>query len=181
MDELDAPYIQAPRGLIKHQQLEIARELAPHDQLLLISARQGRGLNRGRGGADVVVGDHLLGVTAYLAVVTHQSPRIGRSVVVGQHQVVGQREGEDQPVALPVGRDESHAQVVEAAWAGPADGPTRELHRPARRPAQPNQRLDQLVLAVPRHPGDAEHLAGAHLETDAVHDLVASVVLHLDG
>jgi len=181
VNELDAAYVQASRGLVKNQQLEIAREFAPHDQLLLISAGQGRSLHRGRRGAYVVVGDHLLGVVANRGVVTDQASRIGRPVVVSQHQVVGQREGEDQPVALAVGRDESHPEVVKASRTRPADRPTRELHRPARWPAQSRQRLHQLVLAIARHPGDTEYLAGADLEVDTVHDLVAAVVLHLDG
>ena len=48
---------------------------------------------------------------------------------------------------------------------------------PPRRLAQPDDRLDQLVLAVAGDPGDAEDLARADLEVDAVDDLVAAVVL----
>ena len=42
---------------------------------------------------------------------------------------------------------------------------------------RPVERLDQLVLAVAGDAGDAEDLARADLEVDAVDDLVAAVVL----
>ena len=51
-----------------------------------------------------------------------------------------------------------------------------ERHRAAGRLAQPDDRLDQLVLAVAGDAGDAEDLAGPDLEVDAVDDLVAAVV-----
>ena len=41
---------------------------------------------------------------------------------------------------------------------------------------QPHDRLDQLVLAVAGHPGDAEDLAGADLEAHTVDHLVPSIV-----
>ena len=41
---------------------------------------------------------------------------------------------------------------------------------------QPEQRLDQLGLAVALDAGDAEHLAGAGLERDVLDDLVAARV-----
>ena len=46
-----------------------------------------------------------------------------------------------------------------------------ERDRTADRLAQPDDRLDQLVLAVAGDAGDAEDLAGADLEVDAADDL----------
>ena len=45
---------------------------------------------------------------------------------------------------------------------------TVERIRPGARPAQPDDRLDQLVLAVAGDAGDAEDLAGPDLEVDAL-------------
>ena len=48
---------------------------------------------------------------------------------------------------------------------------------PARGAAQPHHGLDQLGLPVALHPGDAEHLAGADDQVDAVHGAYAAVVV----
>ena len=55
-----------------------------------------------------------------------------------------------------------------------------EAERAAGGLAQAGERPDQLVLAVAGHPGDAEDLAGAHVERDGAHRLVPAVVLHLE-
>ena len=59
----------------------------------------------------------------------------------------------------------------------PGDVLAVERDLAAGRLAQPDDRLDELVLAVAGDAGDAEDLAGADLEVDAVDDLVAAVVL----
>src|SRR5690349_7082661 len=42
--------------------------------------------------------------------------------------------------------------------------------------AQPSQDFDELVLAVPRDPGDAKDLPGPDLEAHATHGIVTTVV-----
>ena len=115
-------------------------------------------------------------------VVADEAAGVGRAVVVGEDEVVGERERQDQPEAVAVGRHVADAQP-RAAGAGAAAGHVLavERHRPAGRLAQPDDRLDELVLAVAGDAGDAEDLAGPDLEVDAADDLAAAVVARPGG
>ncbi len=61
VDELDAAHVQAAGGLVEHQQLEVAAELARHDELLLVAAGERPGADRRGGRANVELLDGLLG------------------------------------------------------------------------------------------------------------------------
>ena len=78
------------------------------------------------------------------------------------------------------------AVLVDAPRLQAGDVRALERHGPAGRLAQPDDRLDQLVLAVAGDARDAEDLPGPDLEVDAVDDFVAAVVAdrqpaHVEG
>ncbi len=111
----------------------------------------------------------LLGVDA-------QAARKGLAVVGRQHQIIGDRVGQHQAGAFAVFGDIGHAQlgdrrgvavvVVAACYTDPAAGDS----------PQPVDRLDQLGLAVALYAGDAQDLAGVHLERNAVDRQLAAIV-----
>ena len=68
---------------------------------------------------------------------------------------------------MAVGRHVGDLCLVQLPRRVAGDVLAIERDRAGGRLAQPDDRLDQLVLAVPGHPGDPEDLAGADLEVDA--------------
>ena len=128
--------------------------------------------------SDVELGHALVRAGADRVVVAHEAAGEGRGVVVVEDDVVGDREGEDEAEPMPVGGHEADADAVEVARRGCGHVLVAERHAAGRLAPQPHDRLDQLVLAVARHAGDPEDLAGADLEADAVDDLVAAIVGH---
>ncbi len=117
-------------------------------------------------------------VPADRRVVAEDAARVRRPVVAREDEVVREREREDEPEAVAVGWHVRHARLVHVP--GGASGhvlrPQEDLA--GGRPAEPDDRLDELVLTVASDPGDAEDLAGADLEAHASDDLGAPIVLH---
>ena len=88
------------------------------------------------------------------------------------------RERQDEPEPVTIGRDVGDAALVELARTrAPVSRSPSSTIRPADGLAQPDDRLDELVLAVAGDAGDAEDLARPDLEVDAVDDLLPAVVL----
>src|ERR1700730_12501964 len=104
MDELDAADAQASGGLVENEETGFAVELAGHDQLLLVAARKRLGRNFRRWRPDVVLTYPLLGCIENGVSIPEQAARERQLVVAGQHQVVSQREGQDETKSVPVGR-----------------------------------------------------------------------------
>ena len=177
MDELDAADIQAARWLVEDQERQVAGELARDDELLLIAAGERSGADRRGGRANVVLADALLGSCLDRLVVAQEAARVGSPVVVGQDEVVGKREREHEPESVPVGRDVGDGGLVDLARGGAGDIAAPERDSASGCVAKPDDRLDELVLAVARDAGDAEDLAGADIQVNAMHDDRASVVL----
>ena len=97
--------------------------------------------------------------------------------VVVQHEVLGERELEHEPAAVPVLGDVADAVLEELVRARRASGRgRRRAIAPCSTAAQAGDRVDQLGLPVAVDAGDRDDLAGAHLERDAAHRLEAAVV-----
>src|SRR5712691_4149780 len=173
MDEFDAPDVETSGRLVKDEGRELAAELAGDDDLLLVAAGQGRDRHRHRRRPDVVLAYGLLRPRLDRLVVPEQTPDVGRLVVLGQDEVVLDREGQHQPEAMAVAGDERHPVLLEIPRTGSGDVVTAEGDAAARRLAEAGERLDELLLAVARDAGDAEDLARADLEADALDRLLA--------
>ena len=146
------------------EEAQVAVEFASHYQLLLIATGQRAGGHVGRRRPDVVLLDGLERPLAGRPLVPDQSARVRLGEVVGQDQVVGQREGQHEPEAVSVGGHERQAQLVDFAGAHRRHVVAFEQDLPAARAAQADDRLDQLVLAVASDARDTEDLARADVE-----------------
>ena len=89
VDELDAADVEAAGRLVEDEQPQVAVELARDDDLLLVAARQRRGLRLGDGRPDVERLDPLLGRRLDRRVVAQHPARVRLAVVAGQDEVVG--------------------------------------------------------------------------------------------
>ena len=90
-----------------------------------------------------------------------------RLVEALEHEVAGHRVAGDEPVLLAVLGDVGDAEPVDRARLVVGDVATVQRDRPALGRAHPAQRLDELALAVALDAGDADDLAGAHLQVEA--------------
>ena len=169
VDELDAADVEAARRLVEDEQLQVAVELARDDDLLLVPARQ-------RARADprpTASGRRTSSIAARAAlvdrVVVAQDPAGVRRAVVARSgrgcrrpRTAGRaRTGGGRP-----GRRRRQPRSSRAGWR-PVTSLPSSATVPAGRLAQADDRLDELVLAVAGHAGDAEDLAGPDLEVDA--------------
>ncbi len=163
------PTSTTARRLRRHEQPQVAGELAGHDDLLLVAAGE---LARGRGdagGADVVLLELLAregvaGADLQGAVTDERRP--GEAAV--EHEVLGDRELADQAIHLPVLGDEAHPGVEDLAHGAARRAPAIERDRAGHVLLQSEQRLGELGLAVALDAGDREHLAAADGEADVV-------------
>ncbi len=154
-------------------------ELARHDDLLLVSAREVRGVDRLARRPDVEGGDALPRDVAHgLAV---ENPVLGQRwlPVIAERDVLDEVEFEDEPTALPIGRDVGHARVDGVGRIGVRDVLALERHGARRRAPQPHDGLDDLALPVAVDSGDTDDLALVHVERHAAHGLELPIVEHL--
>ena len=178
VDELDAADVEPARRLVQHEQLRLpCRTRGPRPPSAGCRPRACRRSRRSTASGRRTRSTHSC-ARLRIASSSRTRPReYGACVVVVEHDVVGEREA-TAPARTDGGRP---GRTRRRARGGRAARPSSRRGRPARpcprsSCAKPDDRLDQLVLAVAGHPGDAEDLAGAHLEAHAVHDLVAAVV-----
>ena len=98
--------------------------------------------------------------------------QILRVVVIAEDRVLVLLEGQHQPDMVAVLRHMGEAAVAQLAGIGDADHVDRLAveHRrvPDTRAADAGDRLDQFRLAVAGDAGNADDLAGAHVEGDVV-------------
>ena len=129
-------------------------------------------------GADVELGDPLLGVAADRGQVERRALGVRRLVEVVEHQVLRHRERADEAVVLAVLGHEAEA-VGDALLRGVlGDRTTVEGHRAPADRDQPEQRLGQLGLPVALHAGDADDLAARHLQVEVLDHQRARAVRH---
>ena len=172
VDELDAADVEAARRLVEDERRQLPAELAGDDRLLLVAAGQGRRRHRRRRRPDVVLRDRPLGP------VRDRLRRCG----AGRGRRAPRRTGSGRGCrpARSSGRARSDGDRpgrTTSRDAGACRGPLPVTSRPARltdparRLAQAGECLDELLLAIAGDTGDAEDLAGADLEADAVDGL----------
>ena len=134
------------------------------------------GVHRRRRRPDVELGDGLPGARVDGGVVAQDAACVRRFVVLGQDEVVLERETEYQSEPLAVARHERHAGPLEVARPRSGHLAAAKLDGAAHRLAQSGQGLDQLVLAVAGDAGDAEDLARPDVEADPLDGLVSAIV-----
>ena len=172
VDVLDGADVQAARGLDGDDERLFAVQLAGHDGLLLVAAGHAAHDRDGPlAGAHVVLLDQPLGVFAHVAGVDEAGVLELFFLIALQHQVLLQREVEYQAVLVPVLGDVAHVRAA-LFDAGVGDVVPAELDMPVRGLLQPGEAVDELRLAVAVDAGDAEYLARAHVEADAVHGVL---------
>ncbi len=133
----------------------------------------------GRWGADVVPRDALGGRFLDGREVAQDAVRERFAVVARQDHVVRQGERQDQAEPVAIGRHVGDPRLVHRPRAVRRHVVAGQLDPAACDLAQPDDRLDELVLPVARDAGDPEDLARADLEVDATDSRVATVVRDL--
>ncbi len=103
--------------------------------------------------------------------------REGRHIVAAQRHVVGHAHRGHTAVAQGLFGQAAHLQRAVLRPRGPVIA-VADAHRARRAQALPGQRLHQLALAVAGHPGDADDLAGAHVQVEPVHRGLAAIAFH---
>ena len=176
VDELDGADVDPAGRLRRDQHPWAPLDLAGDDQLLGVAAGVGARQHRRRPGAHVVLLDDPLRVRLdRLEVEQAEAPGERRAVVVAEHRVPGGRVIAHQAALVAVFGHVRHAGLAAAARAVRGDVATVEAHDAGVGRPQAGEHLHELGLAVAFDPGDADHLAGAHGEVDAVED---RLVLH---
>ena len=152
--------------LVVDHQARVVRELARQHDLLDVAARERPDARLRTGRPDVVLGDLPDRVALHLALADGAAPPERGLADALQDEVEADRERGDRPLTEAVVADvpQAHPLALPDREAGDGDAP--EAHVPGRRRALPRDRLRQLTLAVPVDAGDAQDLAGAHLQRD---------------
>src|SRR5215218_4743498 len=160
------PHVYPTRRLVHDQDLRVRQEPLPDDHLLLVAAGEVANFLFGTRCPYCQLLDHLLRPAPLLLAV--DEPRAGVPTERGERQVLGHRERRDDPLPLPVLRDEPYASVLRLAGI-------EALHPAPLHPyltgiygVRAKDRARQLRSASPDYPGDPDHLAGAHLEGDVL-------------
>ena len=94
--------------------------------------------------------------------------------------VLGDRELEHEPAPLSVLRDVPEARVEHRRALGRSTSPAGDDDAPTLPLAQARERLDQLALAVAVDACDADDLARAHRERDALDGREPAVIPHVE-
>ena len=176
VDELDGAHVDAAGGLGGDEHLQVAGELAGHDDLLLVAARQRADGGLRALGADVELLDPLAGVAGD-GLAAHGRPA-GELLLAEQveHQVLAHAEAADVAVVGAVLGDVADPALQALARPVPGDLLAVEEHPSLVGAHEAQQRLDQLGLPVALDPGDPEDLTGPGLEGDVLDHLVAADV-----
>src|SRR5439155_24256919 len=177
---LDAPDIQAACRLVEHEEAQVARELPGDDDLLLVTAGKRRRAHVGRRSPDIERLDALLRHPADRVVVAQDAVGVGSAIVAGQDEVIGEREGEDDPETLAIGWHIADSSGIDGPALPSCDIPAVEDDPAAGGSAQADERLHELVLAIAGHARDAQDLARADLEIETPDGLVPAVVIRLE-
>ena len=123
--------------------------------------------------------DQSVGVLVNLIKFKSDALRKRRLIVGAQNQVIGDRERQDQPVALPILGDVGHAQLGDLAWRCICHFLTQYADVAAGGRMEAGQHLYQLCLAVALDASNAQHLARPHEQINVVQYGVMADVLRL--
>ena len=159
--------VDADRRLVEHDDAGAGGEAAAQHDLLLVTAAEQTRLHAGVARADVEALRQLRRAVAGRRVV--EESRAGALGERRQREVALGREVEHDAVVTPVTRHEHDTRLEGRGGARRAEAAARE-RQVARVTVQAHQGLGQLGGAGAEQPGDAEDLAGAHVEVDTVHD-----------
>ena len=163
-------HINAPGWLRHDKQPGLGIDLAAHDKFLQIAARQGTRRRVRAAGLHVEAPDDVGGLRMELP---DPNPAAGKArerngFIARQQQVVRQSQGGHGSAAQALLRHKMKAKLapparVQARCVGFANA-DRGRWRPR---VLARQGIQQLLLAVAGDPGNAHHLARAHLQRDA--------------
>ena len=174
--ELDRADVEAAGRLRGDQHARVAVDLAREDDLLLVATGEPAGTRLRPAAADVELLHEPRRALDEAAREEPAEPRVRRAAVVVQRDVLGDRELEHEAAPLPVLRNVAEARVVVAERVDVREVVAFEAHGARRDRPQAAERVDQLGLAVAVDAGDADDLAGPHLERDVAHLLDPAVV-----
>ncbi len=159
--------VHAPGWLVDDQHARLAQDLAADHELLKVATREGASRRIRRTDPHVEGLDHaprqcFRDPRQQETATAHPAGRVAR-----QHEIVAEREARDGGVAVALFRHEGGATAAAGRDPGAADVLAVDADL-AGRAGQPfaRQRREELVLAVARHPGDAEDLAAPYDEVD---------------
>src|ERR1700722_15695073 len=159
--------VPSPSRLADDERLRLLQDLAAHDELLQIAARQRAGERAWASRFHGISADYFGGIVGRLAGVDEAEAHHVHAVAPGQRAIVRERELADGRMAVALFRNRAKTQAAPLGDAEPADLPPGQSDRLwgwGRR--FPTHRADQLVLPISGDAGDAEDLAGPHVERD---------------
>ena len=140
-----------------------------HD-LLLVSARERARRRARRTRTDIELLDALRAVGEHgRRVEAQQAAAVRRAVVQVEHEVLGNRETEHQPLEPAVLGDVPDTRRGDLMRAVAGDVDAADLDAARRGLEQPDQRTREFGLPVALHAGDRKDLPGTHLEREVVH------------
>ena len=157
-------HVHAPGGLRDQQHLGLGFDLAAHDELLQVAARQAAGGCLRAGGFDLEALDQL-GRHADHAF--HAQPA-ARADGIGacQQGVLGQRHGGHGAAAQAFFWHAVQTQAATVAWRHPADVLAKQEDAARLGPQVFSaERRHQGLLSVARHAGNAQDFTGTQLES----------------
>src|SRR3954447_24983164 len=161
------PDVDALRGLVEHEHLRLRRQPAGEEHLLLVAAGQRRHRLLPRPRAQLEPAEVLVDDAALALAVDDPEPR--DLVEVRERRVLADRQLEQQPEALAVLGQEPEAGAHRAARVAGAHDGAVDLDLAALHGVGAEDRPQELAAAGAEQAGDADDLAGAHLEVDGRH------------
>src|SRR6478736_6247032 len=176
VDEFDRADVEPSRRLSGDQDLRVAVDLTREHDLLLVAAGQAPGARRGTAPAHVELPDQRARPLNQPAGEEPAEARRGGRAVVVEREVLCDRVLEHEPPPLAVLGDVTEAGLEVAVRRLRGDVLAADADRPRFDRVQAGDRVDQLGLAVPVDPRDADDLACAYLQREGANLLDSPIV-----
>src|SRR5579875_811832 len=160
--------IDAAGHVVEEEDARIREQPAPHQDLLLVAAGEVADGMAQPGRAHLELLHHLAGDGALLR--GADDAQGGDAAEDRERQVVAHRHRQQQPLGLAVFGHKRDAEAGADGVARAADAPRLAMHAdlPARSALGAEEGEEELAMAVPGEPADAENLAALKRERDAV-------------